>query len=464
MDNENEVPVVDDTVEAAAIKKATKQPNGLKKLMQSGNRPALYVMGAGLLLAGTVLLYVHFSGNTAAKEANASAGRSPGQVQFQAGGVANPAYAHIFQKHQQQAQKIALNNGQSVAPSFVNQQKTTSVMGNASPPASATKSAVAPMPEKTVIIEKQAALSPAVVSEDTAMQKYQLVEMKALMGKWSTSGPVIVNYAPSATSVSTASTPVGSSAAPSSASSTHTVSTSAPPVIGAGNLFYSVADTSMDSDQPGPVLATLENGPLKGAHLLGKFANANNRLIIEFQTATMPNNATVAIDAVAVNPRTNRTSLATSVDHHYLERYGLLIGGAFLQGFGQAVMTAGQTTISGAGGVSSSISPRSLTQNAEASLGQVGQTVGQIGAQDFNTIKPTVRVAMGTGMGILFLKPVKADVLTNALAGQSQPLPNNSTVTQSMHGAGVQSAVRQPKLAPPPPLSLAVTTAAPAVQ
>ncbi len=73
-----------------------------------------------------------------------------------------------------------------------------------------------------------------------------------------------------------------------------------------------------------------------------------------------------------------------------------------MQGFGQAVMTAGQTTMGGYGGMSSQISPRSLTQNAEASLGQVGQTVGQIGTQAFNTIHPTVRVAMGTGMGILF--------------------------------------------------------------
>ena len=449
----DELPEVDSAAEAAAIKRATKQPNGLKKMLHSKNRPGLYVIGAGALLAGGVLLYVHLSASPAAKDASASAGRTPGTVRFQAGGTANPAYAHLFQRHQKKVQEQALNSGQSSAPGFVNQQQDTSVMGNAAQSASATSTTTsaqaAPVPEKTVIIETQAPTSSAVTSQEAAMKKYQLVEMKVLMGKWSAQGPVVVNYAlPQATS--TVSTSQGS--APSSAAGKTSVAPSTPsepPAVGAGNLFYSVADTSMDSDQPGPVLATLENGPLKGARLLGKFADTHNRLIIVFHTATMPNNATVAIDAIAVDPHTNRTALATSVDHHYLERYGLLIGGAFLQGFGQAVMTSGQTTIGGYGGVSSSISPRSLAQNAEASLGQVGQTVGQIGTQDFNSIHPTVRVAMGTGMGILFLKPVKASALTSALAGQSQqitaPVP-----TQKEARTPTTASSPRPKLAPPP--------------
>lgn len=452
----DELPEVDSAAEAAAIKRATKQPNGLKKMLHSKNRPGLYVIGAGALLAGGVLLYIHLSASTAAKEASASAGRSPGTVRFQAGGTANSAYAHLFQQHQKNVQEQALNSGQSSAPGFVNQQQDTSVMGNAAQSALATSATTstltAPASEKTVIIETTAPTSSAVVNQEAEMKKYQLVEMKTLMGKWSTQGPVAVNYAPPP-ATSTASTSQGS--APSSAAGKASVAPSTPstpsepPAVGAGNLFYSVADTSMDSYQPGPVLATLENGPLKGARLLGKFADTHNRLIIVFNTATMPNNATVAIDAIAVDPNTNRTALATSVDHHYLERYGLLIGGAFLQGFGQAVMTSGQTTIGGYGGVSSSISPRSLAQNAEASLGQVGQTVGQIGTQEFNSIQPTVRVAMGTGMGILFMKPVKASTLTNALAGQSSSQQVAvSAPTQTPPPTATPSPT--PKLAPPP--------------
>lgn len=426
--DEHELAEVDAEAEAAAIKRATKQPNGIKKLLQSGNRPALYVIGAGLLMAGGVILYVNLSDNPAAKESKAYAGRSPGAVKFQAGGAANPAYARTFQHYQQKIQKQALDNGQSSAPSFVGGQENTSIMNStatstATSSAGSRKNQSVPAPQKTVIIETQAPTSSAAVAESVAMRKYQIIEMKALMGRWNAStGPIAVDYATKAAASSTSqSSPVAGSAGSVSTPST----IPAPPVIGAGNLFYSVADTSMDSDQPGPVLATLENGPLKGARLLGKFTNTHNRLVIVFNTATMPNNATVSIDAIAVNSNTNRTALATSVDHHYLDRYGLLIGGAFLQGFGEAVMTSGQTTVSGLGGVSSSISPRSIEQNAEASLGQVGQTVGQIGTQEFNAIKPTVRVAMGTGMGILFLKPVKAAVLTDALAGQSQSVPRS---------------------------------------
>lgn len=450
----DELPEVDSAAEAAAIKRATKQPNGLKKMLHSKNRPGLYVIGAGALLAGGVLLYIHLSAPHAAKEASASVGRSPGTVRFQAGGTANPAYAHLFQQHQIKSQEQALNSGQSSAPGFVSQQQDASIMGNTTPSprttSTKTPAQTSPAPEKTVVIETTAPDSSAVVHQEAAMKKYQLFEMKTLMGKWSVSGPIIVDYAPkhAASTASTRQSSTSSRITGKASVAPSTSTPSEPPAVGAGNLFYSVADTSMDSDQPGPVLATLENGPLKGARLLGKFADTHNRLIIVFHTATMPNNATVAIDAIAVNPHTNRTALATSVNHHYLERYGLLIGGAFLQGFGQAVMTSGQTTIGGYGGVSSSISPRSLAQNAEASLGQVGQTVGQIGTQDFNSIQPTVRVAMGTGMGILFLKPVKASALTNALAGQSQqitaPVPTQAAKTPTT------THLPRPKLAPPP--------------
>lgn len=452
---DNDLPEVSSDAELAALQRATKQPNGLKKLMHSKNRPALLVMGGGIFLAGSVLLYVYLQGNGAAhQEAKASAGNAP-TVRFHAGGQSNAAYANAYGKQQRQNQEVALHNGQSSAPGFVDQQKTSSILVKSAPtttPNTATATASSSAPTKTVIIETVAPTSSAVVQQEAAMQKYQIVEMKVLMGKWSTSGPIAVDYAPPPTGTS----PSGSIDAvnQSTSASPKKVSSHAgePPAIGSGNLYYSVADTSMDSDQPGPVLATLENGPLKGAHLLGKFANTHNRLIIEFQTATMPNNATVAIDAVAVNPHTNRTALATSVDHHYLERYGLLIGGAFLQGFGQAVMTSGQTTIGGYGGVSSSVSPRSLAQNAEASLGQVGQTVGQIGTQAFNTIQPTVRVAMGTGMGILFLKPVKASALTSALMGQSQQIAA-STMDETPLKASPKIPAAQLKLAPPPALS-----------
>ncbi len=456
---DNNLPEVSGDAELAAVQRATKQPNGFKKLMHSKNRPALLVMGGGVFLAGSVLLYIYLQGNGAAhQEAKASAGNAP-TVRFHAGGQANAAYANVYGEQQRQNQKMALQNGQSSAPGFVDQQKTSSILVKSAPPPPTSSTVSSAAPTKTVIIETVSPTSSAVAQQEAAMQKYQLVEMKALMGKWSPSGPIAVDYAPPPTSAASpsalSSNPTGNQST-SASSGKVSASSGEPPAIGSGNLYYSVADTSMDSDQPGPVLATLENGPLKGAHLLGKFANTHNRLIIEFQTATMPNNATVAIDAVAVNPHTNRTALATSVDHHYLERYGLLIGGAFLQGFGQAVMTSGQTTIGGYGGVSSSISPRSLAQNAEASLGQVGQTVGQIGTQAFNTIQPTVRVAMGTGMGILFLKPVKASALANALAGQSQsspaapaaranPVPGANPVPDTQNGVA-----RPAGLAPPP--------------
>lgn len=181
------------------------------------------------------------------------------------------------------------------------------------------------------------------------------------------------------------------------------------PIIKTGDILFAVIDTSVNSDEPGPILATIVSGPLKGSKLIGSFnlpANAN-KMVISFNTLSVPGaSKTVSVSAYAIDANTARTALSSKTDHHYLKRYGSLFAATFLEGFGNAFQSANTTvTIGGTGGgqnitVQNGIH-RSALQNAVIGLATLGKNWGQVAHQQFNT-PTTVEVFSGTGVGVLF--------------------------------------------------------------
>lgn len=180
-------------------------------------------------------------------------------------------------------------------------------------------------------------------------------------------------------------------------------------VIKAGDILFAVLDTSVNSDEPGPILASIVSGPLKGSKLIGSFnlpANSD-KMVIQFNTLSVPGaSRTISISAFAIDPNTARTALSSRTDHHYLMRYGSLFASTFLEGFGNAFQSANTTvTIGGTGGgndiqVQNGVG-RSALENAVIALATVGKTWSQQAQQLFNT-PTTVEVFSGTGLGILF--------------------------------------------------------------
>lgn len=180
-------------------------------------------------------------------------------------------------------------------------------------------------------------------------------------------------------------------------------------VVKAGEIFYAVLDTSINSDEPGPILATVVTGKLKGSKLIGSFNLPSNsdKLIISFNTLSSPGAPkTISISAYAIDPNTARTALATRADHHYLLRYGSLFASSFLEGFGNAFQSADtKVTIGGTGGgdnitIQNGIG-RSALENAVIGLATVGKTWGQQAQQLFSR-PTTVEICSGTGIGVLF--------------------------------------------------------------
>jgi intracellular multiplication protein IcmE len=181
------------------------------------------------------------------------------------------------------------------------------------------------------------------------------------------------------------------------------------PSVKTGEIMFAVIDTSVNSDEPGPILATLVSGPFKGSKLIGSFTTNQNsgKMTIQFQTISIPGDKkTQSISAYAIDPNTARTALSSRTDNHYLYRYGSLFASTFLEGFGNAFQSADTTvTIGGTGGgdnitVQNGIN-RSALENAVIGLATVGKTWAQYAQQNFNR-QPTIEVFSGTAIGVLF--------------------------------------------------------------
>jgi len=174
--------------------------------------------------------------------------------------------------------------------------------------------------------------------------------------------------------------------------------------VRAGTIVPAVMMTAINSDEPGPVLAEVVTGPLKGARLIGELKAANQTVTVQFTQLSMPGAVkTYQISSYAVDANTARTGLATDVNNHYFLRYGLQLAAAFISGYGQAVQNMGSTTTTSAlGGSTTTYGSLSHKQIGESALGSVGETLGQNLKQDSNKA-PTVTVDSGTSVGILFM-------------------------------------------------------------
>jgi intracellular multiplication protein IcmE len=186
---------------------------------------------------------------------------------------------------------------------------------------------------------------------------------------------------------------------------------SGPSIIKAGTIYFAVLDTAVDSDYPDtPVMATIVQGPFQGSKVLGKLALAQgqDKLSLNFTLMDKDNwEEAKSISAFAIDPDTARTVMANEVDHHYLLRYGAIMGTAFLTGYSSAITEAGTST-TGIFGTSSTHPELSPTSKIAVGLGQVGTTLGAA-AQTYVNTPATVKIHAGVSIGILFTAPVTED-------------------------------------------------------
>jgi intracellular multiplication protein IcmE len=162
------------------------------------------------------------------------------------------------------------------------------------------------------------------------------------------------------------------------------------------------------------VLATLVTGPYKGTMLVGSIQEAKQvtgirpkALILAFNSMNIPDQPkSVSVNAVAIDPDTARTALASNVDSHKAERYGALFTSSFMQGYGNAITQAGSTTFNNSDGSQTQVLQQlSPQQEIFAGLGEVGNRWGQELSESFKRPN-TITIDPGLSVGILFMADV----------------------------------------------------------
>jgi type IV secretory pathway VirB10-like protein len=212
-----------------------------------------------------------------------------------------------------------------------------------------------------------------------------------------------------------------------------------PLVYKAGDVAFAIIETSINSDEPGPVMARVVSGPLKGSRVLGSFERQDTKLMLTFTTLSMPDvPQSIDIDAIAIDPETARTALASDVDHHYLTKYGTLIASSFLEGMGQAVETSiGTPQLDSEGsGVIASTLPADSRDQIIVGLGKAGQRIAtEINKAD---IEPTVTLNSGTGVGLLIMSDLRIEQPEDKV--ETQKNKQAAMATQANGAAGVPGA------------------------
>lgn len=322
----------------------------------------------------------------------------------------SPEYNKMVSKYNQQEGLKALQNGQSYIPTPVNNQSfnTTSPIDqldkvNAEKQAAIKSLPVAKptpvvIPEAVVTVKKEPTKAPKWSDND-----YMLIA--TLDSAWKAQTPSSeFNYSGQKVQNQNNTQQMNNSANQENNSSNQQ---QAVPIEKAGNILDAELVTSINSDEPSPVLAKVVAGKLKGATLIGAFTRVGEKDLVQFTTISIPGLPnSQSISAVAIDPNTSRTALATDVNNHYLLKYGVLLASSFLSGYAQALQMANTTTtVSPLGGVTTTSNGQlSSKQINEMALGQVGTTIANNAQSSINNLPPTVKVSGGTAIGLLIMK------------------------------------------------------------
>jgi intracellular multiplication protein IcmE len=179
-------------------------------------------------------------------------------------------------------------------------------------------------------------------------------------------------------------------------------------IVPAGTVEYAQLLTEANSDTPSQILGQILSGPLTGARIIGDFQSQQDTEVITltFHTVIL-DGISYPTNALALDPKTTTPGMVTDVDHRYFTRIVLPAAAAFVQGFGNAVSQAGNTSVSVNGSqVTSStvdLNPRQeLFSAIEKAAEQAGTVFNQAGQQT----KTLIRVAAGTPMALFFTQPV----------------------------------------------------------
>ena len=173
----------------------------------------------------------------------------------------------------------------------------------------------------------------------------------------------------------------------------------------AGRGIYARTVLAASSDQGGPVVVEALSGPIAGDRMTGSFERRDERLVIKLDSITLQDGTQQSINALVVSPDTLETSVASSVDEHYLSRFVLPVAAAFVSGLGQAIGQSNSTVTASPFGGATAFQKLGIGQELGVAAG-VGAAQFGAAVRESAPRGPTVKVDAGANVGVMFLTPL----------------------------------------------------------
>lgn len=178
-------------------------------------------------------------------------------------------------------------------------------------------------------------------------------------------------------------------------------------LVEAGEVLYAQTLIEANTDAPGPVLARILSGPLKGSRALGGFAETEDYLTITFDRVVYKGRV-VDVDAIAIDADTTLPGVATEVNNRYFKRVVLPAAAAFVEGFGSAVAESGSTSVSVEGEtVTTENEDLDTRQELLSGVEEATEVIAEFMEEEADRTRPMIKVAAGTPIGIMFIDEVE---------------------------------------------------------
>lgn len=173
----------------------------------------------------------------------------------------------------------------------------------------------------------------------------------------------------------------------------------------AGRGIYARTVLAASSDQGGPVVIEALSGPIAGDRMTGSFEKRDDRLVVKLNSITLQDGTQQRIDALVIAPDSMETSVASSVDQHYVSRFVLPVAAAFVSGLGQAISQSNSTVIASPLGGATAFQRLNLGQQLGVGAGVAGAQFGAI-LREAAPKGPTVNLDANVNVGVVFLSPL----------------------------------------------------------
>lgn len=185
-------------------------------------------------------------------------------------------------------------------------------------------------------------------------------------------------------------------------------------LVPAGRGIFAHTVVAVNSDAGGPIVLEADSGPLAGDRMIGNFAKSTKDRLVVRITSIEHRGQSIDVNGLVIAPDSMETSVASSVDGHYVERFVLPAAAAFIEGIGDAIIASKSTTIVNPfGGATSFLNGGlNLQQQAGVAGAAAASEVGNILKKETPKI-PTIHLAANVTVGVMFLTNVSLPMIVS---------------------------------------------------